>query len=178
MARSKRSSTLENRSSRFTNCKRRRKPHYERVGTGCWLGYRRTKTNGTWVLRVLKGGSEWTKAFADADDYEESNQKTVLNYFEAQRKAQDLAGAGKDGTATAGQRPVTVGEAVDDYEAHLRKHGRDPKNAQRFRYHLKSAHGLANICVAALIPADFKAWDKSFAGLAPASINRVNNSLK
>src|SRR5262245_42229223 len=177
MARSIRSK-LENRSSRFTNCKRRRKPYYERIGTGCWLGYRRTKTNGTWVLRVLKGGSEWTRAFAQADDFQESDGKSVLNYFEAQRKAQDLAGAGKDGTSTAGQRPVSVAQAVDDYEAHLTKHGRDTKNAKRVRSHLRHAHGLANICVASLVAADFKAWDKSFAGLAPASINRVNNSLK
>src|SRR5262249_34958945 len=125
-------SKLENRSTRLDDrkLKRRRKPYYERIGTGVWLGYRRTKTNGTWVLRCLKGGQEWTKAFADADDYEASNQKTVLTYFEAQTYARTLAGAGKDGTATAGNRPVTVGEAVDDYEAHLKKHGRDTKNAQ------------------------------------------------
>src|SRR5262245_55508482 len=176
MARSIRSK-LEGRSTRLT-LRPRRKPYYERIGTGCWLGYRRLKTNGRWVLRVLKGGSEWTKAFADADDYEASNQKSVMTYFEAQTYARTLAGAGRDGVATAGHRPVTVGEAVDDYEANLTKHGRDSKNAQRVRCHLKDAKGLANIVVSALVPTDFKAWDKSFAGLAPASCNRVNNSLK
>ena len=151
---------------------------YERIGTGCWLGYRRTKTAGTWVLRCASGGNEWTKGFADADDYEASNQKTVLTYFEAQTYARTLAGAGKDGTATAGNRPVTVGEAVDDYEAHLKKHGRDTKNAQRVRSHLKHAHGLANICVASLTKQDFRAWEKSFKGRAAATTNRVNNSLR
>src|SRR5262245_39326094 len=176
MARSIRSK-LEGRSTRLT-LRPRRKPYYERIGTGCWLGYRRLKTNGRWVLRVLKGGSEWTKAFADADDYEASNQKSVMTYFEAQTYARTLAGAGKDGTATAGHRPVTVAEAVDDYEAHLNKHGRDSKNAQRVRCHLKDAKGLANIVVSALVATDFKAWDKSFAGCAAATTNRVNNSLK
>jgi integrase len=170
-------SKLEGRSIRL-RLKPRRKPYYERIGTGVWLGYRRTKTAGTWVLRCLKGGSEWTKGFADADDYEASNQKTVLTYFEAQTYARTLCGADKDGTATAGNRPVTVGEAVDDYEAHLKKHGRDTKNAQRVRCHLAGAHGLANICVASLTKQDFHTWDKSFEGRAAATTNRVNNSLK
>src|SRR5262245_38971564 len=161
-------SKLESRSNRLA-LKPRRKPVYERIGT---------KTAGTWVLRCASGGNEWTKGFADADDYEASNQKSVMTYFEAQTYARTLAGAGKDGTATAGHRPVTVGEAVDDYEAHLTKHGRDAKNAQRVRYHLKSAHGLANIGVASLVPTEFKAWEKSFTGRTAATTNRVNNSLK
>src|SRR5262249_19663113 len=107
-------SKLESRSNRLA-LKRVRKPVYERIGTGCWLGYRRTKTNGTWVVRCLRDGSEWTKAFGDADDFEASNQKTVLTYFEAQQLARTLAGAGKDGTATVGSRPVTAAEAVDAY---------------------------------------------------------------
>jgi len=176
MARSIRSK-LEGRSTRLT-LRPRRKPYYERIGTGCWLGYRRLKTNGRWVLRVLKGGSEWTKAFAEADDYDESNQKSIMTYFEAQTYAKTLAGAGRDGTAKAGERPVTVAQAVDAYEANLRKHGRDPTNAVRIRYHLKAAKGLGNIAVSALVAGDFKAWGQSFEGLAPATTNRVNSCLK
>lgn len=176
MARSIRS-RLEGRSHRLT-LSRRRKPYYERIGGGVWLGYRRTKMNGRWVLRCLRGGSAPTKTFAHADDYDESNGKTVLTYFEAQALARTLAGAGKDGTARTGSRPVTVDEAVDDYEAHLKKHDRDPKNAQRIRCHLKNANGLANICVTALTKQDFAAWEKSFEGCARATTNRVNNSLR
>jgi len=173
-------SDLESRSNRLDDrkFKRRRKPYYERVGRGVWLGYRRLKMNGRWVVRVLKGGSEWTKAFAEADDFDESNEKTIMTYHEAQTYARTLAGAGRDGTAKAGHRPVTVGEAVDAYEANLRKHGRDSTNAVRIRYHLKKAHGLANICVAALVAGDFKAWDKSFKGRTAATTNRVNNNLR
>src|SRR5262245_65904741 len=101
-----------------------------------------------------------------------------MTELEAQTSARTLAGAGRDGTATAGHRPVTVAEAVDDYEAHLNKRGRDSKNAQRVRCHLKDAKGLANIVVSALVTTDFKAWEKSFEGCAAATANRVKDSLK
>jgi integrase len=176
MARSIRSQ-LEGRSHRLT-LSRRRKPYYERIGGGVWLGYRRTRTNGRWVLRCLRGGSAPTKTFAQADDYDASDGKTVLTYFEAQALARTLAGAGRDGVGRNGNRPVTVGEAVADYEANLKRHGRDTKNAQRIRCHLKDAHGLANIYITSLTKQDFAAWEKSFEDCAPATTNRVNNSLR
>ena len=184
MARSIPSSKLENRSKRLGSSRKpglkpRRKPYYERIGRGCWLGYRRSKkTNGRWVLRVLKDGSEWGRTFADADDYEESNQKSVLTYFEAQTYARTLAGAGKDGTASFSDRPVTVGEAVDDYERDLAQRGKDTANAKVIRFHLKDSKGLGNLAVSALEPTDFKAWGQSFDGLVYTTTNRVNNALR
>src|SRR5262249_53998550 len=111
--RSKKLEKLENR-ERLDALKPAGKPVYVRIGRGIWLGYRRNKTNGTWVVRVLKGGQEWTRRIADADDYDESNGCTVLDFFEAQSKARELAGAGRDGRA--GHKPVTISEAVDDWE--------------------------------------------------------------
>jgi integrase len=169
-------SKLENRSTRLT-FKRVRKPTWERIGSGVWLGYRRLKLNGRWVLRVVSGGSEWTKGFADADDHENANGVTVLNFFQAQQKARELAGAGKDGTATA-HRPITVSDAVDAYERDLAARGADTKNAEVIRYHLKDAKGLANIAVSALVATDFKAWRASFNGASSATVNRTNNSLR
>src|SRR5262245_18986529 len=168
-------SKLESRSVRLA-LKPHRQPVYERIGRGVWLGYRRTKTAGTWLVRCVKDGPRWTKRFADADDYEESNQKSVMTYFEAQTYARTLAGAGKDGTATLSNRPVTVGEAVDDYEADLKQRGKDTRNALVIRFHLKDAKGLANIVVSALEPTDFKPWNQTFDGLVYTTTNRVNNA--
>ena len=39
--------------------------------------YRRNKGNGTWLLKVSDGhGKPWTKAFASADDFDESDART------------------------------------------------------------------------------------------------------
>src|SRR5262244_2224394 len=51
---------------------------------GVTLLYRRNKTNGSWVVKASDGhGAYWTKSFADADDYENSDGTKVLTFYEA-----------------------------------------------------------------------------------------------
>jgi hypothetical protein len=48
------------------------------------LLYRRNKTNGSWIVKASDGhGAYWTKAFAQADDFDDSDGKTVLTFYEA-----------------------------------------------------------------------------------------------
>jgi hypothetical protein len=43
------------------------------------LLHRRNKTNGTWVVKASNGhGAYWTKALADADDYEDGDECPIL----------------------------------------------------------------------------------------------------
>ena len=76
----------------------RRKPYPgPNLGRGIQLRYRRNKGNGTWDVKASNGhGAYWTKAFAQADDFEDSNGKTILSFFEAQPVAKKLA-HGDDG---------------------------------------------------------------------------------
>ena len=50
-------------------------------------------------------GAYWTKAIAEADDHDESNGKTILNFFEAQDVAKKLA---RGGDGSADSAPITV----------------------------------------------------------------------
>ena len=79
-------SSLESRSARLKFAVRRRP--YQRPVAGARhrrCMYRRNKSNGTWVLKVSDGhGETWTKAFAQADDFDDSDDKTILTFFEAQ----------------------------------------------------------------------------------------------
>jgi hypothetical protein len=54
------------------------------------------------------------KTFAFADDYDDSNGKTVLTFFEAQDAAKKLA-RGEDGSAETA--PITVDGALNGYRA-------------------------------------------------------------
>src|SRR5215472_6018023 len=92
MARKVRNSSLESRSARL-KLKIRRKPYTgASLGRGVALLYRRNKTNGSWVVKASDGHSAyWTKAFAYADDYENSDGTKVLTFYEAQDKAKKLA---------------------------------------------------------------------------------------
>src|SRR5450755_2204701 len=71
MTRKVRHSSLESRSARL-KLKVRRKPYVgPSLARGISLLYRRNKTNGSWVIKASDGhGGYWTKAFAEADDFD------------------------------------------------------------------------------------------------------------
>src|SRR5262245_17181290 len=117
MARSIRAASLETRTARL-KLPVRRKSYTVRVAPGVRLGYRRTATAGTWSVVAADGkGGSWLKGFAAADDYENANGETVLDYWQAQSRARTLALGGREGGAPAAgdTRPATVGEALNSY---------------------------------------------------------------
>ena len=90
--------------------------------------YRRNNTNGTWVLKASDGhGAYWTKGFALADDFEDSDGKNVLTFYEAQDQAKKLA-RGEDGSADTA--PITVDGALKDYRRDLEARNANPYNAE------------------------------------------------
>src|SRR5262249_31862054 len=79
--------------------------------------------------RVADGhGGHCTKALGLADDHEDADGEHVFTWWQAQDKARELA-RGK----TAGGRPATVAEAIDDYERDLAARGAHASNARRAR---------------------------------------------
>jgi hypothetical protein len=119
VARSTRFAKLETRTVRL-RLPVAKKPVFVKVGPRIGLGYRRNQTAGTWVARVADGkGGNWTKAIGNADDHEQADGNGVLNFWQAQEKARALGRIERDGDAGA-KKPVTVGLALDSYEADLR----------------------------------------------------------
>ncbi|MGJ5049939.1 tyrosine-type recombinase/integrase [Bradyrhizobium oligotrophicum] len=170
MARKVRDSALESRSARLKLQVRRRPYNGPSLARGIALLYRRNVTSGAWVLKASDGhGAYWTKAFALADDYEDSDGKTVLTFYEAQDAARKLA----RGADTA---PITVDGALDDYKRDLEARGANPYNADSPRVHLTKV--LLAKPVQLLTAAELKKWRDSLLGkIAPATINRVGRCL-
>src|SRR6476659_2111905 len=134
MARKVRHSSLETRTARLKLAVRRKPYSGPSLARGVALLYRRNKGNGSWVLKASDGhGKYWTKAIAEADDFDESNGETILTFFEAQDRAKQL-GRGRAETDTTA--PLTVDGALDDYRADLISRGALPYNATRPRRHL------------------------------------------
>jgi hypothetical protein len=133
MARRPRASRLETRTARL-KLPVRQKPHdFTTIAPGIALGYRRTRTAGTWVLRASDGkGGNWTKKVGIADDHEDADGVRALDWWQASDKARKLV-RGDD--ADAG-RPATVREAVDAYKSDLIARGGSPWNVGRIRKHL------------------------------------------
>ena len=149
----------------------RRRPYSgPSLARGISLMYRRNKTNGTWVLKASDGhGAYWTKGFALADDFEDSDGKTVLTFHEAQDQAKKLA-RGDDGGADSA--PITVDGALTAYRTDLEARGANPYNAEWPRLHLTSV--LLSKPVALLAATELKKWRDGLLGtMAPSTINRL-----
>src|SRR3954468_15646376 len=167
MARKVSFSALASRSARLRLKIRRRPYSGPSLARGIALMYRRNKTNGTWVLKVSDGhGAYWTKGFALGDDFEDSDGKAVLTFYEAQDAAKKLA-RGEDGSAD--NAPITVDGALKDYKRDLEARNANPYNAEHPRLHLTSV--LLSKPVALLMTTELKKWRDSLLGTAePATI--------
>ena len=131
MARHTRASKIENRTARLKLAVQR-KPYFVPIAPRIGLGYRRNQTAGEWVVRAADGhGGNWTKVFAIADDHEETNGESVLNFWQAK-----IAPA-KTPAAVKVWRSAGDGcKALDHYEADLRARGAHVKTlaASAFTY--------------------------------------------
>jgi integrase len=148
----------------------RGKPYFVKLSRGLALGYRRTKTAGTWVVRVTHNGSDWTQAIGTADDHEEIGPG-ILTFEAAQALARVIAQGGEpDGDSS-------VQGALDRYEADLTTRGGDVNNAKRVRCHLTEK--LAKKIVGSLTAGELREWrDKLATKMTRASVIRTTNALK
>ena len=172
MARRPRSSTLETRTNRL-KLPVQRKPHcFTTIAPGVALAYRRGKDRNAWVVRASDGnGGNWLKNLPGIpDDFEDANGESVLDFWQAQDKARALA----RGTEDSG-KPITVAEALGDYESDLK--GRDglTGNVSRVRHHLPPS--LASKPVSLLTARELKRWRDGL-GMKPATVNRTTRQLK
>jgi integrase len=177
MARSVRSPKLENRTSRL-KLAARWKPYTVRVAPGVRLAYRRNATAGSWSVIAANGkGGNWLKSFAVADDFENANEETILDFWQAQTRARLLArGEGHD-EKTSAHKPVTVATALDHYAADLKIRGGDVANVGRVRGHLPVA--LRDKAVALLTARELKGWRNGLKrSVSVGSINRICNGLR
>jgi integrase len=176
VARSARASKLETRAARL-KLPIAKKPAFVKIGPRVGLGYRRNQTAGTWVVRVADGkGGNWTKAIGTADDLEEADGGSTLDFWQAQDRARAAARIGRDGGGDDGKLG-TVSRALDRYEADLRTRGGDVANVARVRVHLPET--LGNKRVSFLSAGDLRSWrDGLVKTLAAATVNRTATALK
>jgi integrase len=175
MARRVRNSRLESRSARLRLAIRNKPYHGPSLARGAALQYRRCKGNGTWVLKASDGhGKYWTKRLAEADDFDASDGRRILRYFEAVDVAKKLlARGGAEAEATA---PLTLGQALAAYRVDLLSRGARPYNAEHALVHLTPA--LLSKPIALLSSRELQQWRDGLVGtLAPATINRICKSI-
>ena len=166
MARKARHSSLETRTSRLKLAVRRKPYPGPTLARGVQLllpaqqGQRHMGAEGS-----DGHGKYWTKAFAEADDFDESNGETILTFFQAQDVAKQLARGGTEADTTA---PITVDRALVDYRRDLISRDANPYNADYPRRHLTAM--LLSKPVQLLTSRELKAWRDGLLGkITPAT---------
>jgi hypothetical protein len=87
MAKRIRDTSLESRAVR-SKLRARGKPYYKAIGEGLHIGYRKNAGSGKWVIRRYTGAGKYlVETIGQADDVEDSNGDTIINFWEAQERA-------------------------------------------------------------------------------------------
>ena len=164
MARSVRKAGLETRTARLKLVVER-KPVFIRIGPGLSLGYRRNQIAGTWVLRIADGkGGATTRAIGTADDFDDADGATVLDFWQAQEKAKSVA-RGSGGSEIA--KPLTLRRAAEVYltvlEAKNPRTARDTRGRLNLHFLPKFGDGL----VMSLTKSKLEGWLNSLVLKSP-----------
>lgn len=119
MPRAVRDTRLESRSARAA-LKVAAKPYYRSIDPGLHIGYRKSKTGGRWVARLYLGRSEYRLITLDAlaDDKQDADGQSVLNFAQAQEKVRAFYKEGSRPSPLAGR--MTVRQACDEYVEYLK----------------------------------------------------------
>ena len=154
-----------------------KKPIYAKIAPNVRVGYRRNEGPGTWNVRVTGLGIDWIKRIGLADDFEPSDGRAVLDFWEAVAAARKLARR-QPGDDADDSRLLTVAEAVDFYARDLAARGGDPYNAKRAKLHVPPA--LASKPVALLRSSEMRDWRDGLIakGLSRASVNRTRTCVR
>lgn len=160
MARRVRDSDLESTAARG-KLKARGKPYFKSIGNGLHIGYRKGATKGVWVIRRYVGDQKYVvETTAIADDIEDANGSTVLNFRQAQERAREIAGAARY------VGPYRVKDAVADYISnHLE--GKSTAYDSRIRFERLVLPALGDELVDELTTERLKEWHRDLARSMP-----------
>lgn len=147
------------------------------VAPGCAFGYRKAAKGGVWTAKLVKGKLRRETTIGTADDVLAADGKLALSFAQAQEKARGWFLKTERGDAGEEAAPLTLAQALDQYEADLRTRGGDSGNVGRVQLHLPEK--LAAKSIAGLTEDELKRWrDRLAAKLAPATVNRTTTALK
>lgn len=160
MARIRKSRSLDTREARAPLAARQ-EPYWHRIEAGLFIGYRKSKAGGRWLVRRYRpaaapGQSRYIeRALALADDHRQADGIEVLSFSQAQRRI--LTQAEEQALEASGQR-YTMRDAVADYLDWLHRNRKSAEATEVMlnAYVLSSA--LADKRLTDLKPADFEAW--------------------
>jgi integrase len=168
------------------------KPYWRAIDVGLHLGYRKGLNGGRWVLRRYLGNEKYAvETIAIADDHSAADGAGILDFFQAQHRARELASKSKESARYSGfAGPFTVSVAMAAYFARRENEGAKSLAGDRGRASRHILPALGDVPVADLTRDMLSQWLAGLAGKAQdrqdaetvrqrrASANRVLAILK
>jgi len=116
MARTIQSKELDSRTAR-EKLEPTHEPYWVSIGRTLHFGYRKGKgkNGGSWIARLYKDGKYKKIKLGKADDIQDANNESVLDYFQAQEKARAFAVEAERHPLEVTNKPTTVEEATNEY---------------------------------------------------------------
>jgi integrase len=141
------------------------KPYWRAIDIGLHLGYRKGLNGGRWVLRRYLGdGNYAVETIAISDDHSPADGTSVLDFFQAQHRAREVAALAKAPEPPRG--PFTVAAAMDSYFARLEHEGSKSLADARGRAALHILPALGGVPVEGLTRDAISKWLTGMAGKA------------
>jgi integrase len=129
-------------------------------------------------LRLYLGEQDYrVETMADADDRDDANGATVLNFWQAQQKARDLHAQLTGPAVQTASRVYTVARAIEDYLQWLDGNRKSASDA-RWRVNALVLPNLGDKEVARLTAKDLRSWQSSVAKQAPRIRTRKDEDQK
>jgi integrase len=120
-------------------------------------------------------GFDKMEAIGAADDFEDADNRTTFDFWQAQERARSVARTACGETDNS--KPLTVAQGLDRYKDDIETRGGDIGNMTRVKTQVPES--LAQKNVSLLTVRDLRDWRDNLAkGLAPASVNRTAAAFK
>lgn len=165
----------------------RPKPYWRLISDGCHLGYRSSKTSGSWIARFRERGSDddyKNARLGAADDRAEANGDTILSWSQALGRANEwfvrqASQARKSVTVMSVREAVEAYIAIQDVRASERA-GKQVRSvaSSRLQVHVLNKDDLASIMLDRLREEDLRAWLAGIVGIKTSSKKRACADFK
>ena len=130
-------------------------PTSARSGAACTSGYRKNKSGGVWTVRRYIDGAYVEARIALADDREDANGDSILDFYQAQDSARNMR------PSSSKRGAYVVKDAVRDYLSHLE--GRASHYDAKCRLGAYATHAFGDTAVADLTADELRAWHRGIA---------------
>ncbi len=172
MARTVRDARLETRSARL-KLVTRHEPYWKAIDSGMHLGYRKGKRKASWLARYRSEASGYMKTVLGiADDTQDADGVTVLNFSQAQEKAREwFSQKGREELGVIPAGPLTVAAAMKEYLDWYGMHrrSRNPQTLRDVHYRVNAfiLPALGNVELAKLTTKRIRDWMNALATTPP-----------